>query len=144
MVVLSVALLGGCETTEGEGGSNIQLFGGSQYNIFWDQGDHLKQLVEAKKFDDAAKLYAAQTEFFSDKGAKFFAPLKAAADALNKAEEAGLVAAMERVNGIVWPGPPDGWGEIRGRLAYDAPPGTPTSPEHCWRRRDSHPPPSVR
>lgn len=48
LVFAGVLLVGGCQTTEGEDGPAIQLFSADQYNIFWDQGDHLAELVEQK------------------------------------------------------------------------------------------------
>ena len=70
LVFSGVPFLGGCQTTESEDGPVIQLFSADQYNIFWDQGDHLAELVEQEKFDDAAKLYASQTELFRRKTTK--------------------------------------------------------------------------
>ncbi|MBL6959213.1 MAG: hypothetical protein ISR52_09540, partial [Rhodospirillales bacterium] len=52
------------------------------YNLFSDQGDHLKELVKAGNFEDAAKLYGEQSDYFTKNRAKQHPLLAQVADTI--------------------------------------------------------------
>lgn len=114
--------LAACQTTEGEGGTEITLFSGdgnsanASYSIFWDQGDHIVELTEAGKLDEAAKLYAKFPEFFDEDREKYMPRLMVLADAINKREKPALNAQIARIDGAGWPSAPAQWSEVKSRL----------------------------
>jgi len=60
--LLLLISLTSCKTTGlGEVSTSSQEI---SYNIFWDQHDHLKELIEAKNFAAAEKLFTDHEEFF--------------------------------------------------------------------------------
>lgn len=65
------------------------------YSIFYDQGDHLKELVEAQRFEEGLLLYSKyKTEFFDHKVEKFAPLLDQLAIGLNGLYQPRLVAAQ--------------------------------------------------
>lgn len=82
------------------------------YNIFYGQGDHLRKLIVAGKFDTAAKLFALYKDtFFKSKWEKYSKDLGVVAKHLNDRLELGLVKAHEAVRALSdsWPLPTDQW-----------------------------------
>ncbi len=74
---LAIALfIGACQTTgnlETPDGAETTSESAEQdrvsqafYSPFYDQGDHLKSLVDKTEFDNAAKLYNEQSAFFTN------------------------------------------------------------------------------
>ena len=92
-----VLVLGGCQTIGGPNGIASQQndTGGAQsarsdapaersYSFFYDQGDHLKELIKAGQYEAAAALYEKyQTEFFEPKKDKYAAELDGLGAALD-------------------------------------------------------------
>ena len=114
-VVLTVLALSACQTDGGKKGP-LKTSADPEYNIFWDQGDHLKELVEAKKFLDAAKLYKDQRAFFDADDEKYRPLLKAVADSLNNGFAPRLAFAADSMEAVVWPAPPAQWTEIKNSI----------------------------
>ena len=114
-----------CETTKdgeviiespfGEG-ANVNPFAGGEYNLFWDQGDHLKKLISEKKYNDAASLFEGQRKFFEEDKEKYFADLKVVADALNADKGAKIDRALASLKSVEWPTAVTDWAEISEKL----------------------------
>lgn len=117
-VVAFAGLLGlsACKTTEDANGNVVSSSDG-QYNLFWDQGDHLKELVGVRKFEKAAELYAQHRAFFAADPEKYRPQLKIAADEINRPLEPGLKDAVASLGKIAWPSAPSVWESIRTTLA---------------------------
>ena len=107
---LAVALAG-CKT--GDTGGGPQLSPSAEYSIFWDQGDHLEELVEAKKFDEADKLFGEQGAFFSEKFEKYRASLERVSTHLNGRHAPSIERATAAVGAAAWPALQDDWSKIR-------------------------------
>ncbi len=60
------------------------------YTPFFDQADHLKDLIEEKKLDDAAVLVEEQSNFFTQKWQLYKNDLKVVADHLSSKHAARL------------------------------------------------------
>jgi len=88
-----------------------------EYNLFWDQGDHLKELVTANKFNKAAELYGKHKPFFLEKEAKYVPSLRKAADALNAKHEPELVSALKALKAFALPASPSAWPDMRKALS---------------------------
>jgi serine protease Do len=115
-----ILTLAGCQTDSGTS-AGLNLAGspaaGPEYNLFWDQGDHLNDLIEAGKFEEAAKLYKSQRAFFDADIAKYEPQLKHVADNLNRRLAPGLALDADIIDGIAWPAPPSQWSEIKRSIA---------------------------
>ncbi|MDA1326083.1 MAG: hypothetical protein O3C34_15205 [Proteobacteria bacterium] len=106
-----------CQTTTGNDGATPTTTSSEvDYNLFWDQGDHLKDLVAAKKFGEAAKLYDKQKKFFQSDIEKFIKSLRAVADALNDEKEPKFAAAIKSLETVEWPAPEDRWKSVKENL----------------------------
>lgn len=87
--------------------------GGTQertYSFFYDQGDHLKDLVKAERYEEASLLYRKhQTEFFDKKNDKFGSSLDALAGHVSALFQPRFIAAhaalplQASVDPAVWP-----------------------------------------
>lgn len=126
-IVLFACAVAACQTTGtgtvGDGGASSLNMSGrvsrDDYNIFFDQGDHLAELVESQKFAAASTLYGEQTAFFENKemALKYAPALKKAADALNDTLGRGLLEAKAQLDAETWPAPAGRWNDLRGLLA---------------------------
>ncbi len=111
--IAALSVLVACETTdfavegdEGDGVSTSEVTGEAEnriswgmYTPFYDQGDHLISLVtEDREFDDAAKLYLEQKEYFTANRDKHRETLNRLAEALNETENPPLQKAVRRLN----------------------------------------------
>jgi len=86
---------------------------GDSYNIFYDQGDHLKELIEEGNFEEAANLYSAHKSFFQKKGDKYQSQLKIVAEKLNSAKEPQFKNAIQKVEVLIWPAHESEWPIIK-------------------------------
>ena len=126
--IAALSVLVACETTdfavEGDGGDGVstsEVTGEAEnriswgmYTPFYDQGDHLKSLVtEDREFDNAAKLYLEQKEYFTANRDKHRETLNRLAEALNETENPPLQKAIRRLNAIKWPAPVGEWSGIQ-------------------------------
>ena len=123
--IAALSVLVACETTDlaveddsvstsevtAEGEKRISW---GMYTPFYDQGDHLKSLVtEDREFDDAAKLYLEQKEYFTANRDKYRDTLNKLAEALNETENPPLQEALRRLNAIKWTAPVREWPGIQ-------------------------------
>lgn len=81
------------------------------YSFFYDQGDHLKDLVKAGQYEDASHIYRKyQAEFFDQKRDKFASELDALAAKLNDLYQPRFDAAraalpsQASIDPVTWPG----------------------------------------
>jgi len=89
---------------------------GDSYNIFYDQGDHLEELIKADKFEEAADLYVSHKVFFQKKIEKYQDKLKLVADKLNTDKNPQIKKAIQQIENIVWPTPYSQWIAIKGKI----------------------------
>lgn len=115
-----------CQTTQ-QGGAHTSLSstgtpGQKSYSIFYDQGDHLAELARAKRWREAADLYAEHQSFFAKNldNAAILTNLRATAK--NMDDKLGVEADRVRaaVDGLQWPGPVERWGDVKSVLAQAA------------------------
>ncbi|MFT5438782.1 MAG: serine protease Do [Alphaproteobacteria bacterium] len=103
-----------CQTTNDGGESpNLNPFVGGDYNIFWDQGDHLKDLLKAGKADEAARLFADNKSFFDKEPEKHSQNLSALAVTLNENQSTIISAAMTSLNQLGWPATVADWPNVK-------------------------------
>ncbi len=86
------------------------------YNLFYDQGDHLEELIKADKFEEAADLYVSHKVFFQKKIEKYQGKLKLVADKLNADENPQIKEAIQQIENIVWPTPYSQWVAIKDKI----------------------------
>jgi serine protease Do len=107
---VAVIVLSGCQT---DGSSRLLLTGTPAsatapraYDMFFDQGDHLEELVAAGRFTEAATLFDAHTGWFDEKRTvRYWKSLTVTADALNAEAQpklAGAQSQLEVVSSADW------------------------------------------
>lgn len=114
ILLILVFQLSACVTTavnqDGESVSDPQSV---SYHLFFTPEDHMKQLLKAKQYDDAADVYTAQKDFFQKKEAKYIPLFDELAQNLNNRQQAGIKSALQILNGInEIPGPQAGWPQL--------------------------------
>jgi len=95
-------------------------FTDDNYNIFWDQGDHLEELIEANDFKNAAKLYGVQKVFFDNKRPKFDDELAKVSERINAEWAPKLSLSLSRLKKIVWPSVAGEWSQTKLALEESA------------------------
>lgn len=131
VIFLVLALvLAGCQTTDfgqlinpGGDTETASLPAGAEaekrislpfYTPFYDEGDHLKELIaKDKKFNDAGTLYLEQKEFFAANRAKHQPLLDLLAQGLNAPKIPALVEAKAQLNSLKWPATAGEWPKTR-------------------------------
>jgi hypothetical protein len=115
--------LAACQTTGPDGSVSFNPVSGGggtpSYSVFWDQGDHLKELVAKKQWDQVAALYRKESAHF-DKNrddAAIVTGLRAAGDALARQRIPALETAAKSVEAIVWPAALKQWPEVKQAIA---------------------------
>ena len=123
--IVALSVLAACETTgvtfDGDDVFASETTAEAENRISWgmytpfsDQGDHLKSLVtEDREFDDAAKLYLEQKEYFTANRDEHRETLNRLAKALNETENPPLQKALRRLNAIKWLAPVGEWSGIQ-------------------------------
>jgi serine protease Do len=119
LTILCLLAIGGCAAPERDasGGPAFDISSLGQLDIFSDQSDKLKALVDAKKYDEAAEYYAKEKSYFDDKKRRSADQLRGLADALNLSKAALLAAANRALEEIHWPAPEADWLAIREAIA---------------------------
>ena len=116
-LLILILLFSSCASTS-EKSSSKNLTDVS-YNIFFDQGDHLKKLIEAKDYEGAAKLYDLHYEvFFKSKWRNYSGNFAVVADNLNKKyEQDGIKIENDLANiDTQWPLPDTKWEQVEQTL----------------------------
>ncbi len=117
IALLGFFLLAGCQpdqlTTGGQGPAPVS------YSIFYNQGQHLEDLVKAGEHEAAARVFADHPAFFGpERRIRHAAALKAAADGLLQTIGPEMQAAHTGLADLdKLAGNPGRWGELRAALA---------------------------
>lgn len=93
----------------------------TEYHFFFNQGNHLKELIDAGKFDEADLLYASHKDsFFTPKWEYYSRDLKRAAEGLNRKYAQNLIDAENQVieMGKQWPAPQEKWKAFRETIVF--------------------------
>lgn len=85
------------------------------YFPFYDQGDHLKSLVQEGNVDAAARLYGEQKAFFADEEnkKKYGETLGRIAGHFNDKAVPAASDALQKLEAVAWPAPAETWPDIR-------------------------------
>ena len=102
-IPLSVA---GCQTTGGKSGSPT-------YTVFFDQGDHLEQLLAEQNHAAAVRLHNEHQDYFLERRETYQAELQLLADHIEKTFEVRLARAEEGLGSVGWPSPTADWPRMR-------------------------------
>jgi len=115
-------LLSGCQTTGLTGKAADGMTSSPTekseptYSIFYDQLDHLKELIASKQYDNAAKLYDKHVAFFKDKWEKSQPVLSQLANQLKAKFEPALRLAASKISNTPWPAPAAQWQSVKAAL----------------------------
>lgn len=83
-----------------------------RYTLFWDQGDHLEELIEDREFLEAARLIDRERAYFAKDAEDYAEDLVTIVDALNQEHEPALHDALTGMKVFAWPAPEPKWLEI--------------------------------
>ena len=83
-----------------------------RYTLFWDQGDHLEELIEDREFLEAARLIDRERTYFAKDAEDYAEDLVTIVDALNQEHEPALHDALTGMKVFAWPAPEPKWLEI--------------------------------
>jgi len=116
---LTAIVLSGCQTTGTSGEStttNQFRVAKSDYNIFFDQKDHLKELLTADNYADASILYEEQRPFFDTNAPgdpELQAALSKVVEKVSKTFESDISETLQDISTVTWPAPTSDWYSIR-------------------------------
>ena len=122
MCIIIVTAVAACQTTGGgspTGSSGKYRVAKDSYTLFFDQKDHLEELVTAGDFSNASILYEEQREFFDKRIAEdeeLNKALEAVVDNVSHSREPEIAAILIDLEAIRWPSPPDQWRHISSSL----------------------------
>jgi serine protease Do len=119
-LLLAGSALTACQT-DGGGGAVVDAGQAGRvskdfYTPFFDQGDHLKDLVAAGNFNAAAQLFAEQQDYFAKKREEHRETLTQVAEQVKGPAEAALREAHTGLEAISWPAPRAEWATVRERI----------------------------
>lgn len=109
----------GCQTTGSTSSSDTQEQAEPAertYSFFFDQGDHLEELIEKSEFDSAAELYAKHPLFFQEKREKMQPHLEKVAGYFQSQWNPILEQRASTLAAATWPAPLDNWASVRAVL----------------------------
>ncbi len=110
--IVLIFLLGGCQTIGNmstKSDSSTNGVSRASYSIFFNQGDHLAELLDAGDFQNAAVLYEEQKEFFDARPEKYQESLSSLALTLNNMRVPDTIKSAKKIESIVWPAPVTEW-----------------------------------
>jgi len=122
--VLSLGV-GGCQTTGSTtsfdssdtgdtSGATASGTSETSYALFYDQSDHLKELLDAPgKLDEASRLFDDHQAFFDVDREKYKALLERLAAVLNERHETSVDDASAALAAAIWPAPEGEWRRLR-------------------------------
>ena len=122
-VVASLAIAG-CQTTGSQSiNSSTSQFKVAQesYSLFFDQKDHLNELIEAENFEDASILYEEQRAFFDANKAEdveLNSALEQVVEKVSRVLEPEIAQTRADLKSITWPAPSSEWESIRVKLTH--------------------------
>lgn len=103
----------GCETPNKKTISDTQT---QSYGNYRNPGRHLTRLVEAERFEDAARLHDAEYAYFEKYRERFQPHLSQVASHLNSEFVHSLQNSIHAVDTLVWPQSVDRWPSVRKAL----------------------------
>lgn len=119
-LLVSMLVISGCQTTgvssSSSSSSNTFKVAQDSYNIFYDQGSHLNELIAADNFNDASILYEEQREFFDTNTAsdpELKAALSKVVEKVSKTFESDISETLQDISTVTWPAPTSDWYSIR-------------------------------
>ena len=124
LLLLVFVILGACQTTgsggfsSGNGGAESSRISKSFYTPFFDEGDHLAELVAEGRINDAAKLYAEQKVYFQKNREKHGGLLSDLAGRLNAPIEPTLHSVISKLAAVGWPAPQAEWRQVEASLNW--------------------------
>lgn len=89
------------------------------YTLFFDQKDHLEELVEADNFADASILYEEQRTFFDERVSKdteLTVLLERVVNEVSRTREPKIAAATKALRNTDWPQGQDRWADVSNTL----------------------------
>jgi len=122
-LVAGVLTIGGCQTDGGFSGlASSSATGNSAstsktYTIFFDQSDHLKELLANNQVDEAATLYENQKGFFSKEPEKHRSVLDQLAKRLKQQYLTNVEGALNGTENVSWPTAKENWDTVKSTLA---------------------------
>lgn len=120
-IIIAVAIAG-CQTTgDGSptGSSSKYRVAKDSYTLFFDQKDHLEELVTAGDFSKASILYEEQQAYFDERIAEdkeLIATIQAVVDNVSRAREPKIAATLDELEAIQWPSDANQWSTISEKL----------------------------
>lgn len=122
-VALLTTALAGCQTTgttglAGSGATSPYKVAKASYSFFYDQGDHLAELVAAGNFQDASTLYEEQRTYFDQKVSadpEVAEALTSVANEVSRALEPEIAQTLSELNEQPWPTARENWKKARVR-----------------------------
>lgn len=116
--IVLIFLLGGCQTIGNmstKSDSSTNGVSRASYSIFFNQGDHLAELLDAGDFQNAAVLYEEQKEFFDARPEKYQESLSSLALTLNNMRVPDTIKSAKKIESIVWPAPVTEWLTVKNK-----------------------------
>lgn len=83
-----------------------------RYTMFWDQGDHLEELIDDQEYLEAARLIDRERAYFAKDAEDYAEDLVTIVNALNQEHEPALHEALIGMKVFAWPAPEPKWLEI--------------------------------
>ena len=122
-VVAALAITGRQTTgTQGVNSSTSQSkIAKESYSLFFDQKDHLIELVTAENFEDASILYEEQRSFFDAnkaEDAELNNALEQVVEKISRVHEPEIALTRADLKCITWPAPSSEWEGIRVKLRH--------------------------
>ena len=144
-VVAVAGVLAACQTTQGPDGSvslGRSTDGTASYSVFWDQTDHLKELVAGKEWEKVAALYRKESDHFAKHrdDAAVTTGLRSAADALARRRIPALESSTKTVKAVNWPAPLKDWPAVKSTIAGAERELTSSSDEPILEKASAHGP----
>jgi len=114
LLIITLVSLASCKTT-GQG-TEFTADSEVEYNIFWDQHNHLKDLIAEKKYSEAETLFEKHEVFFTKDLPKYRPDLAVLATNLNSKKAKPLSESLSELRKIEWPAPVSEWGTVKAEL----------------------------
>mgnify|MGYP000981812332 CR=1 FL=1 len=124
IAVVAALAITGCQTTGTQGvNSSTSQFkvAKESYSLFFDQKDHLIELITAENFEDASILYEEQRSFFDAnkaEDAELNNALEQVVEKISRVLEPEIAQTRADLKSITWPAPSSEWEGIRVKLRH--------------------------
>ena len=105
-LILVIFTILGCQVNTTSGGLN------SQYSIFFDQADHIKELLAKNRIQEASDVYSKNESFFSGKNKTHVSLLEKLRNRAETLVRHDLEIAAEKANSQAWPVSRENWSGV--------------------------------